>query len=350
MLLSFLYQCFIWTRFAIRGFTHLFSDKLFYGRRKYNWPLRLAELLKGEYPQMEGRWAIVTGANSGIGYDLAKQLARCGISVVLACRSDARGSKAEKDIRAEVGECGGKVEYVQLDVCDLKSVTKFANAMQGRGVGLLVCNAGAMALHWSVTPQGFETVFGGHVIGHALLAQLMIPELERSSKGHARIVHVVSCTGEVEDHYCADYFLRPQSPPKWWDHYEHYGQVKCAQMCCAMAMADELGSDNIAIHSLHPGCAQSGIITSSALPAAKMFNWFGATFLQITAEEAASYVLRACLHEDCAPSKGTGKYFHCHLPHHAGPAASDTKVKKHCHQLLQQYFTENGWLPANPQS
>src|SRR4051812_6776651 len=109
-------------------------------------------------PDQSGRVAVVTGANSGIGYVTARELARRGARVLLACRSEARGAEAGERLVAEVP--GAEVEFARLDLGDLASVREFATAYPYDRLDLLVNNAGVMALPYGTTSDGFETQFG----------------------------------------------------------------------------------------------------------------------------------------------------------------------------------------------
>ncbi|WP_030766054.1 oxidoreductase [Streptomyces sp. NRRL F-2664] len=142
-------------------------------------------------PDQSGRVAVVTGANSGIGYVTARVLARRGASVVLACRSAARGRAAVVRLRAEVP--GAEAEFLPLDLADLSSVREFATACGRRhpALDLLVNNAGVMALPYGRTADGFETQFGVNHLGHFALTGLLLPRLRAAAPG-ARIVNVSS--------------------------------------------------------------------------------------------------------------------------------------------------------------
>ncbi|KOU33707.1 short-chain dehydrogenase [Streptomyces sp. WM6373] len=142
-------------------------------------------------PDQSGRTAVVTGANSGIGHVTARELARRGASVVLACRSAARGRAAVVRLRAEVP--GAEVEFIPLDLADLTSVREFATACGERhpSLDLLVNNAGVMALPYGRTADGFETQFGVNHLGHFALTGLLLPRLRAAGAG-ARIVNVSS--------------------------------------------------------------------------------------------------------------------------------------------------------------
>src|SRR5947209_2221160 len=97
-----------------------------------------------DIPDLTGRRAIVTGANSGIGYYTALELARHGAAVILACRSTERGTAALEWIQADVPDAD--VTLGLLDLSQLESVRAFAAAQEGTTVDILVNNAGVMAL------------------------------------------------------------------------------------------------------------------------------------------------------------------------------------------------------------
>ncbi|NUR03197.1 MAG: SDR family NAD(P)-dependent oxidoreductase, partial [Streptomyces sp.] len=118
-------------------------------------------------PDQSGRIAVVTGANSGLGYVVARELARKGARVILACRSEARGNAAADRI---VGEVPGAIaEFARLDLGDLGSVREFAESYRYDYLDLLVDNAGVMALPYGTTADGFETQFGVNHLGHFAL-------------------------------------------------------------------------------------------------------------------------------------------------------------------------------------
>ena len=134
---------------------------------------------------LTGRRAVVTGANAGLGLEIARELAAHGAEVVLACRSTARGAAAARRI-------GGRTSVRALDLADLDSVAAFADGFTGR-LDLLVDNAGLMAVDAGRTPQGVETQFGVNHLGHFALTMRLLPLLlatpgsrvaSHSSMGH----------------------------------------------------------------------------------------------------------------------------------------------------------------------
>ncbi len=135
-----------------------------------------------------GRRFVVTGANSGIGYEVSRMLAGLNARVVMACRSLERGEAARDRIR----RAGGEVELMPLDLADLESVSAFADAYRAQHERLdgLVNNAGLMALPRLETRQGFEMQFGVNHLGHFALTSRLLPRL-RETPG-SRVVSVSS--------------------------------------------------------------------------------------------------------------------------------------------------------------
>ncbi|MCP9948890.1 oxidoreductase [Actinomadura madurae] len=142
----------------------------------------------GDIPDLRGRRAIVTGANSGIGYHTALQLAKHGASVVLACRSAERGQAAFD--RVKVAAPGADVALGSLDLADLSSVRTFAARHGDAPLDILVNNAGVMALPRRSTADGFEMQFGTNHLGHFALTGLLLSALRAAPS--ARVVTVTS--------------------------------------------------------------------------------------------------------------------------------------------------------------
>ena len=125
-------------------------------------------------PRQEGRVAIVTGANTGLGFETAKAFATKGITTVMACRTLARGLDAKSRIEAEVA--GADLAVMQLDLADLNSVRSFTEAFRAAhgSLDLLILNAGIMMPPYSKTVDGFESQMGANYFGHFLLTSLLI--------------------------------------------------------------------------------------------------------------------------------------------------------------------------------
>jgi NAD(P)-dependent dehydrogenase (short-subunit alcohol dehydrogenase family) len=207
-----------------------------------------------DIPDQSGRTAVVTGANSGIGLVTARELARRGARVVLACRSEVRGKEAEDRIRGEVP--GADAEFRRLDLADLGSVREFAAAFPYERVDLLVNNAGVMALPYRKTSDGFETQFGVNHLGHFALTGLLLPRLRAA--GAARVVSVSSGL-----HALANIDLDDLNSERNYRRWVAYGRSKTANLLFIHELARRLraqGSDIVAA-AAHPGYAATSLQT-----------------------------------------------------------------------------------------
>jgi NAD(P)-dependent dehydrogenase (short-subunit alcohol dehydrogenase family) len=202
-----------------------------------------------------GRVAVITGANSGIGYQAALELARHGAHVVMACRSAAKGQAALERLHREAPGCSAEV--AELDMASLASIRKFATEFAARGIALdlLINNAGVMALpKREVTVDGFERQFGTNHLGHFALTGLLIPALLKAAA--PRVVTVSSLAhrnGKID-------FENLQGEKKYvpWDAYN---TSKLANLMFALELdrrARAAGSVLVSV-PVHPGVSMTSI-------------------------------------------------------------------------------------------
>ncbi|MEV0317672.1 oxidoreductase [Streptomyces sp. NPDC050658] len=204
-----------------------------------------------DIPDQSGRTAVITGANSGIGYITARELARRGARVVLACRSEERGTAAVARLRSEVP--GAEAEFRRLDLGDLASVREFA-ASYGDGLDLLVNNAGVMALPYRQTADGFEMQFGVNHLGHFALTGLLLPALLRTPG--ARIVSLSSAA-----HVLGNLDFADLNSERGYRRWVAYGRSKTANLLFVHELARRLaasGSEVVAA-AAHPGYASTNL-------------------------------------------------------------------------------------------
>src|SRR5215207_8377619 len=137
-----------------------------------------------------GRVVVITGANSGVGYESAVALARKGAHVVMACRSMDKAERARQELVERVPNAS--VDILPLDLGNLQSVHHFANSFSARydRLDILMNNAGIMALPYGTTADGFESQFGTNHLGHFALTGLLLPLIMRTPR--SRVVTVSS--------------------------------------------------------------------------------------------------------------------------------------------------------------
>lgn len=149
-----------------------------------------------DIPRLDGKTAVVTGANSGIGYHTALELGRAGADVIVACRDPGRAQAALSSLRAEAP--GARFSLEMLNLADLSSARAFAERLSGsiKAIHILVNNAGIMAVpKRELTAQGFELQFGTNHLGHFALTGLLLPQLLAS--GAPRVVTVSSALSHL---------------------------------------------------------------------------------------------------------------------------------------------------------
>jgi NAD(P)-dependent dehydrogenase (short-subunit alcohol dehydrogenase family) len=206
----------------------------------------------GDIRDLSGRTAIVTGANSGLGFDTARQLAAHGAHTVLACRGLAKGSDAAASILDEHPDA--KVSVMELDLANLASVHHFAKAFQTDHdrLDILVNNAGVMAIPRMTTADGFEMQFGTNHLGHFALTGLLLPALRPG----ARVVTVSSFVG-----YFGRINFKDLSGEHRYNKWMAYGQAKLANLLFALELdrrAKASGMDLVSV-AAHPGYAATNL-------------------------------------------------------------------------------------------
>ncbi|HEY5055142.1 MAG TPA: oxidoreductase [Acidobacteriaceae bacterium] len=209
-------------------------------------------------PSLAGRRALVTGANSGIGFYAALELARKGAHVLLGARDRARGEAAVATIRAEAP--GAKVELVLLDLAALEHVRAVVEAelARGEGLDLLINNAGVMAPRTrELTADGFEMQFGVNVLGHFALTALLMPALERAAVRSGLAPRVVTIASIAHKRGRID-FGDLQSE-RHYDAMAAYRQSKLGDLMFALELDRRLRAAGSRVMSVaaHPGVAQT---------------------------------------------------------------------------------------------
>jgi dehydrogenase/reductase SDR family protein 12 len=204
---------------------------------------------------LSGRRAVITGANSGIGFETALALADLGAEVVLACRNEQRGLAARDAIRERTGN--RKVSLERLDVSDLGAVREAAARLAAQPLDVLVHNAGVLPGERSETKDGLELTLATHVAGPHLLTRLLRPALEQSAD--ARVIWVSSGGMYTRSLSLAD----PQWRERRYDGVLAYAETKRMQVALAELWARKLAKTRVCSVAMHPGWADTPAVASS---------------------------------------------------------------------------------------
>jgi NAD(P)-dependent dehydrogenase (short-subunit alcohol dehydrogenase family) len=191
------------------------------------------------------RTCLVTGANSGIGKETARGLARLGHRVVLACRDPERGEAARRDIAKTTGN--SSVELMIVDLARQGSIRDLARAFldSHRELHVLVNNAGIWANRRRESPDGLEQTWATNVLGYFLLTELLLDRLRESAP--ARIVNVASQLARDLD--LADVEFRRRA----YSGVSAYAQSKQANRMLTWALARRVEGTDVTANAMHPG-------------------------------------------------------------------------------------------------
>ncbi len=226
----------------------------------------MSEWSVAEIPSQAGKRFLITGANSGVGYAAAVELARHGAMVILACRDRARGESALKTLRLEAAgphSAADDAKVVELDLASLDSIREMAEAEVTRGEPLhgLINNAGVLSRsERQETRDGFELQFGTNVLGHFALTCELMPALEigrsEAAADAPRVVTVASIA-----HKRGRIHFDDLQAKTWYRGTEAYAQSKLANLMFAFELERRLRLGRFGAQSLavHPGVARTNL-------------------------------------------------------------------------------------------
>uniref|UniRef100_A0A8C2ZYY7 Zgc:112332 n=1 Tax=Cyclopterus lumpus TaxID=8103 RepID=A0A8C2ZYY7_CYCLU len=259
--------------------------------------------------RLDGKTVIITGANTGIGKETTRDLARRGARIIMACRDLERAEEARTDILEDTEN--ENVVIRKLDLSDTKSIRLFQRLHHL--LNILINNAGVMMCPYSKTVDGFEMQLGVNHLGHFLLTCLLMDLIKRSAP--ARIVVVASVA-----HTWTGIRLDDINSERSYDTMRAYGQSKLANVLFARSLAKRLRG--VSVFSLHPGVVQSDLWRHQhqcIQVAVKIFRIFTKT----TLEGAQTTIY--CAVEPGLDSQSGGYFSDC-APARCSRAASDEDV------------------------
>jgi NAD(P)-dependent dehydrogenase (short-subunit alcohol dehydrogenase family) len=284
-------------------------------------------------PDLSGRTAVVTGANSGIGLHTTKELVAHGATVVMACRDVGAAEAAAASLNA-----GDAVQVARLDLASAASVREFAETVSGP-LDLLINNAGVMAPpRLSTTEDGFEKQFGTNHLGHFVLTGLLLPALIQSGKGRVVTVSSVAHHGGTEavlDGNLGDGYNAQRT----------YQNSKLANLLFALELHRELTAHGLPVTSTaaHPGVSATGLVPDKeGMGANPLMRYAGPVFLKLFVQSAAAGA-RATLYAatEAEPGSYTGPQWFGETRGPIGPArlssyAQDEKLARRLWQVSEE--------------
>jgi NAD(P)-dependent dehydrogenase (short-subunit alcohol dehydrogenase family) len=207
-------------------------------------------------PDLSEKRVVVTGANSGLGFEATKAFAAKGAHVVMACRSLERGREARSEVANAV--TGASLTVMELDLADIDSVNEFADQLETKfsTLDVLCNNAGVMAIPRRETAQGFEMQFGVNHLGHFALTGRLF-EMLRDAPGQSRVV-----TQSSGLHERGEMDFEDPHGERSYDKWEAYAQSKLANLLFAYELQrrlDATGGDGVASLGCHPGYAATNL-------------------------------------------------------------------------------------------
>ena len=248
-----------------------------------------------------GRTALVTGANSGLGLSVARELACHGARVVLACRDLDKGARAMQSLRAELPRA--ELALAELDLASLRSVHEFADRFlacdQDGGLDLLINNAGVMAPPRRETADGFELQLGTNFLGHFALTARLIDAM--AGRPGARVVTVSS-----NAHKLGRIDFDDLQSKRRYNRWIAYNQSKLADLMFALELDRRLreARSTVASVAAHPGYAATNLQTAAPPLLDRLVMQVTNVLLAQTAEQGALPVLYAAT----APGVEGGAY------------------------------------------
>jgi NAD(P)-dependent dehydrogenase (short-subunit alcohol dehydrogenase family) len=263
---------------------------------------KATEWTVADIPSQTGKLAVVTGANSGIGWHTALELARAGGEVILAARTESKGRDAVKRINEQLPQA--KVRFELLDLASLKSVRVFAQRVGSEAkLDLLVNNAGVMRLpKREVTEDGFERQFGTNFLGPFALTMLLMPAIRRSAA--PRVTTVSSGAANMG-------LKRIKFEDMQWERsygpWKAYCQSKLADLMLMLELGRQSGAAGIGLisNAAHPGYARTNLQTSGPGRELNALEKFITPFMSHDAAHGALPTLRAATASDTS----TGAYY-----------------------------------------
>lgn len=280
-----------------------------------------------------GKVYIITGCNTGIGFETAKAIAKMEGKIIMACRTPQKAEEARQKIIADTECHPDNLVILPLDLCDFTSVREFVNKFAALNVPLhcLVNNAGVMMHNRCENAAGHEIVFTANHLSHFLLTNLLLPHLDATN---GRIVVLSSALHRAPK----EFDLSDVMSKKKYSLFGSYTQSKLANIMHVKELQHRLAlrNSNITCNAVHPGCVRTEV-TRNMSTFMRMGNAMVAPILrtmQKTPEQGAYTSVHVATSSDLVNARGE-YFFHC-MPAYTNPAALDLNKNNLLWELSEQ--------------
>ncbi|KAF9143108.1 hypothetical protein BGX30_001301 [Mortierella sp. GBA39] len=267
-----------------------------------------------QIPDLTGKVAIVTGANSGLGYATMVALAGRGAHVFLACRSQNRALAAIDSALLEIRSkyplrtTAPMLEFLELNLMSLHKARESAREFLEKGLPLhvLVCNSGIMVVPFELSPDGIESQFAVNHMGHFVFTVTLLDRLKASQP--SRIVMISSMAHKSFAPRAGIDFETLNDPTKTTE-VTRYGRSKLANVLFTKALARRLSSEQVYINACHPGVVATSLVRQEGTT---FTEWIGAMVMRAvgsTAEKGALSQLYLATSPEVEEQDLRGRYF-----------------------------------------
>ena len=255
---------------------------------------------------LNGKTVLITGVNSGLGFESMRVLAMRGAHIIAAARSLAKAEQACAEVKALVQ--GATMTPVACELSEPESVLACARAVQEKftRIDVLMANAGIMSPASLQIANGYaqslEMQFAANHLGHFLLINHLLPQLKNAQQG--RIV-LLSSMGHVQTPKAGIDFTNLDGS-QGYNPWQSYGQSKLANILCAKSLGQRLSDTKITANAVHPGVIKTNLSRYSAGPLFNVIQFF-ANFFQRTVAQGAATQCYVATHPSL--SETSGAYF-----------------------------------------
>lgn len=239
--------------------------------------------------KLHGKTAIVTGANTGLGFWTALDLAKRGARVILACRNLQKAEEAKKNILKELSD-GGDVIVRHLDLSSMQSVRQFARETyeQESRLDILINNAAVSSMPKNITEEGLEFSYATNYVGPFLLTNLLLDLLKKSAPSRiVNLTSIMNALGKVD--------IDDLQGKKDYDPFSSYSNTKLMNILFTKELARKIEGTGVATCCVHPGAAGTEIFRD--LWGTQLFTPFLSFFFK-TPKDGAQTTLYAAMSEE----------------------------------------------------